>query len=94
MLTLDSLVVDIFFTQCVCACVCARVCVCLVVTDHIHVVPARLLRGGSPAVHVLVALPLLLRLGRLLLQLLTLVLRSAVLKPHLHLRTHRHTQLS
>lgn len=60
----------------------------LVVADDVHVVAAaRLLRGGPPAVHVLVALPLLLRLGRLLLQLLPFVLGATVLEPNLHLRT-------
>lgn len=35
---------------------------CLVVADDVDVVGHRLLRGDPPAVHVLVALPLLLRL--------------------------------
>lgn len=69
-------------------CYCVRVRVrALVVADDVHVVAPRLLRGGPPAVDVLVALPLLLRLRRLLLQLLALVLRPPVLEPNLHLPT-------
>lgn len=63
-----------------------RACVRLVVADDVDVLGRRLLRGDPPAVHVLVALPLLLGLGRLFLQLLPLVLRPAVLEPDLHLR--------
>lgn len=59
----------------------------LVLADDVHVVGGgALLRGRSPAAHVLAALPLLLGIGRLLLQLLALVLRPAVLEPHLHLQ--------
>lgn len=58
----------------------------LVFTDDVHVLTAGpLLCCSSPAADVLTALPLLLSLWRLFLQLLTLVLRPAVLKPHLHL---------
>lgn len=70
---------------------------CLVVADDVDVVGHRLLRGDPPAVHVLIALPLLLRLRWLFLQLLPLVLRPAVLEPDLHLREDtqvRHRQLS
>ncbi len=83
---------------CACVCVCVRVCVCaccsLVVADDVHVLSSRLLRGCSPAVDVLTALPLLLSFRRLFLQLLTFVLRPAVLKPHLHLHRERQVCLN
>lgn len=65
----------------------------LVVADDVHVFAASLLRRRPPAAHVLAALPLLLSFRRLLLQLLTLVLRPAVLEPDLHLQ-HKHTGAS
>lgn len=66
------------------------VCVCfsLVLADDVHILASALLRRRSPAAHMLTALPLLLSLRRFFLQLLALVLRPAVLKPHLHLQKH------
>lgn len=66
----------------------------LIVADDIHILAAGLLRRCSPAADVLAALPLLLSFRRLFLQLLPLVLRPAVLKPHLYLDTQTHTVTS
>lgn len=43
-------------------CACVRARARLVITDDVDVLGRRLLRGDPPAVHVLVPLPLLLRL--------------------------------
>lgn len=53
--------------------------------NDVNVLRAALLRGHPPAAHMLTALPLLLRLWWLFLQLLSLVLGPSVLEPDFHL---------
>lgn len=58
----------------------------LIVRSDINFLWTRLFRRHSPPVYVMRSLLLLLRVGTLLLQLLTLEFRPSVLKPHFYLR--------
>lgn len=62
----------------------------LVLRGDVYVLGAGLLGGHAPSVDVVVSLLLLLAVGSLLLQLLTLVLGPPVLEPHLHLDGQAH----
>lgn len=74
-----------FTWMCVFVCKYVKSCV-LIVRSDVNLLGARLFSRQSPPVYVMRSFLLLLRLGALLLQLLTLELRSPVLKPDFYLR--------
>ncbi len=83
-----------FNSVCVCVCVCGRdpsawlMCISRVISvfwNDVNVLRAALLSGHPPAAHMLTPFPLLLRVRRLFLQLLSLVFGPSVLEPDFHL---------